>query len=71
MPRLPRISGGEAIRALLRLGFERVRQSGSHVLLRRGAKACVVPLHDELKAGTLASILRQADVDAEAFIAAL
>lgn len=71
MPKLPRVSGTEAIRALQRLGFERVRQSGSHVVMRRGTKGCVVPLHAELKVGTLAGLLRQADVAAEDFIASL
>lgn len=71
MPKLPRVSGTEAIRALQRLGFERVRQSGSHVVMRRGTKGCVVPLHAELKVGTLAGLLRQADVTAEDFIASL
>lgn len=35
MPKLRRVSGEEAIRALQRLGFERVRQHGSHVILRK------------------------------------
>ena len=59
------------MRALQRLGFEKVRQSGSHVVMRRGSKGCVVPLHSELKVGTLAGLLRQAEVSPEAFIAAL
>jgi predicted RNA binding protein YcfA (HicA-like mRNA interferase family) len=71
MPKLPRISGAEALRALERLGFERVRQKGSHVVMRRGGKGCVVPLHAELKIGTLAGLLRQADISPEEFIAAL
>ena len=71
MPKLPRISGAEAVRALERLGFERLRQKGSHVVMRRGSKGCVVTLHAELKVGTLAGILRQADVSPEEFIAAL
>lgn len=32
MPKLPRVSGAEAIRALERLGFTQVRQRGSHVV---------------------------------------
>jgi predicted RNA binding protein YcfA (HicA-like mRNA interferase family) len=56
MPKLPRVSGVEAIRALTRLGFERIRQRGSHVILRRTradeVKGCVVPMHPELAAGT-------------------
>jgi len=41
------------------------------VVMRRGDKGCVVPLHAELKVGTLAGLLRQADVSPEEFIAAL
>ena len=71
MPKLPRISGSEAIQALKRLGFEQMRQSGSHVVLRKDYKGCVVPLQKELKVGTLAGLLRQADVSVEEFISAL
>jgi predicted RNA binding protein YcfA (HicA-like mRNA interferase family) len=68
MPKLPRISGAAIIKALERLGFVRVRQSGSHVILRRGSKGCVVPLHGEVKVGTLAGILRQAELTQAEFI---
>jgi predicted RNA binding protein YcfA (HicA-like mRNA interferase family) len=71
MPKLPRVSGANVVRALQRLGFEKLRQSGSHVIMRRGSKGCVVPMHDEVKVGTLAGVLRQADVSPEEFIAAL
>ncbi|MBU3690152.1 MAG: hypothetical protein B7C54_03685 [Acidimicrobiales bacterium mtb01] len=71
MPDLPVISGDEAIRALGRLGFEIVRQRGSHVVLRRGSAGCVVPKHRELKTGTLRGVLRQAGVDVATFIDAL
>ena len=71
MPELPRVSGTEAIRALERLGFVVVRQRGSHVMMRRGSSGCVVPLHREIKRGTLGGILRQAGVGAEAFIEAI
>lgn len=71
MPKLPRISGAEVVRALRRLGFEQVRQSGSHVILRRESKGCVVPLHAEIKVGTLAGVLRQAEVTTEEFMRAL
>ena len=71
MPKLPRISGAEALKALQKLGFEKVRQSGSHVVARPGPRGCVIPMHAELKVGTLAGLLRQADVSAEEFMAAL
>ncbi|HVN19035.1 MAG TPA: type II toxin-antitoxin system HicA family toxin [Dongiaceae bacterium] len=75
MPRLPRISGAEAIRALEQLGFEQVRQRGSHVVLKRLGESkvtgCVVPLHNELASGTLRGILKQAGVGIEDFISKL
>ena len=71
MARLPRLSGADAIRAMGRLGFHQARQRGSHVVLRhQDGRGCVVPLHRELKVGTLAGILRQAGVSVEEFIAA-
>jgi predicted RNA binding protein YcfA (HicA-like mRNA interferase family) len=72
MPRMPRISSKEAIRALERLGFEQVRQTGSHVVMKKEAEegeiGCVVPLHRELKVGTLSGILKQAQITIEEFI---
>ncbi|HYP39831.1 MAG TPA: type II toxin-antitoxin system HicA family toxin [Chloroflexia bacterium] len=72
MPKLGRVSGEEAIRALERLGFRRVRQRGSHVVLKKimddGEVGCVVPLHRELAVGTLHGILKQAHVSAEEFL---
>jgi len=75
MPRLPRVSGAEAIRAFERLGFVQVRQRGSHVVLKRVGQGsitgCVVPLHAELAIGTLRGILKQAGIKAEEFIGKL
>ena len=71
MPKLPRVSGAEALKALQKLGFEKIRQSGSHVVARRGTKGCVIPMHSELKVGTLAGLLRQAEISHEEFIGAL
>ncbi|NPV07629.1 MAG: addiction module toxin, HicA family [Anaerolineae bacterium] len=75
MPRLPVVSGSQVVHALERLGFEQTRQRGSHVVMRRATcgrkRVCVVPLHQEVQVGTLAGILRQADVTADEFIANL
>ena len=68
MPKLPRTSGAAIVKALERLGFVKIRQSGSHVMMRRGPKGCVVPMHSEVKVGTLAGILRQAEVSQDDFI---
>lgn len=69
MPKLPVLSGVEVIKRLERLGFEQVRQRGSHVVLRRGDAGCVVPLHKEVKTGTLAGVLRQAGLPQDEFLA--
>ena len=71
MPKLPRISGAEVVRAMRRLGFEVARQRGSHIVLRRGSIGCVVPNHREVKVGTLSGILKQAEISADEFIEAL
>lgn len=71
MPKLPHVSGQEISRALERLGFQKVRQSGSHVVMKRESKGCVVPMHAEVKVGTLAGVLRQAEVSPDEFIDAL
>ena len=71
MPKLPHVSGAEIQRALEHLGFQKVRQSGSHVVMKRDIRGCVAPMHSEVKIGTLAGILRQAEVSPEEFIQAL
>lgn len=69
MPKPPRLSGEETVRRLERLGFRRVRQRGSHVVMKKSAPGgdvgCVVPLHKELAEGTLRGILRQAGLSVD------
>ncbi len=49
MPRLPRISSRDVIRVLTTLGFEKVRQTGSHIVMQKKYEnetiGCVVPMH--------------------------
>ena len=52
MPNLPGVSGRKAVKALERLGIVFVRQKGSHVMLRRGNRGCVVPMHREINPWT-------------------
>lgn len=72
MPKLKRISGEEAIKRLEKLGFQRICQRGSHVVLKKqtskGNVGCVVPLHKELAVGTLRGILKQAKLSVEEFM---
>ena len=71
MPKLPRISGKECISVLKKLGFEEARQKRSHVVLKLGEAGCVVPMHHELRTGTLHGILKQAGISREEFIQAM
>ena len=72
MPKLRAVSGGVVIKILCtRFGFAISGQSGSHVRLSKftaqGKVGTVVPMHDELKLGTLKNILKLARVDPEEF----
>ena len=68
MPELPRISGSKAIKVFEKFGFSVVRQRGSHAVLRKQSKGCVVPVHKELAIGTLRSAIRQAGLTSDDFI---
>ena len=56
-------SGREVCAILQRHGFHPVRQRGSHIILQHvtdaGTTTVPVPDHDELRLGTLRSIIRQ------------
>ena len=55
MPKLPIVSGKDAVKALSKVGFEFRRQVGSHIVLKRekDGKRVTIPNHDELPKGTL------------------
>jgi predicted RNA binding protein YcfA (HicA-like mRNA interferase family) len=70
--KLPRdVSGEEAAKALRRLGFAEMRQTGSHRIMRKEARTVVVPMHRPIKPGTLKGLIEQAGVTIEDFVAAL
>ena len=56
------------MRALQHLGFAVIRQRGSHIIMRRGSSGCIVPNHRELKTGTLAGLLKQAQIAPQEFL---
>ena len=74
MPKLPNVTGKEVVRRLKRLGFDQVRQRGSHVVMRNNETRATttVPIHPgkTVKKGTLRAILSQARVSVEEFIEA-
>ncbi|MGN6373287.1 MAG: type II toxin-antitoxin system HicA family toxin [Solirubrobacteraceae bacterium] len=65
--RLPVVSGSQLVNVLHKLGWESVRQRGSHVSLKHPDHSAllVVPLHRELKRGTLNGIMRDAGISRE------
>jgi len=61
--RIPRqVSGRDLVRALRGLGYEIVRQGGSHLRLTTEVGGVhhvkVVPNHDPIRAGTLSGLLK-------------
>jgi predicted RNA binding protein YcfA (HicA-like mRNA interferase family) len=66
---LPAISGRQLVRALQRCGFVIMRQKGSHVSIEKrtndGYWRTVVPLHREIRPGTLSDILKQCGLSKE------
>jgi len=70
--KLPVISGIELIKRLKKAGFIAARQKGSHVRLEKfdGEKTIklTVPLHAEIKKGTLNRILNDAGLSLDEFL---
>ena len=69
---LKKISGREAIKILCnKFGFAIIRQTGSHVCLAKqtpqGKVGTVVPMHKQLKIGTLKNALKLAKISEEEF----
>lgn len=70
-PALPVLSGKECLSILQQHGFRLVRQSGSHMVIRRDMPFAqlVVPDHRTLDRGTLRTIIRQSGLSVSDFIA--
>ena len=72
MPKIPALKPSEVVRALERAGFVRVRQRGSHLRLKQGNLSVTVPMHSgDLPSTVLRSILRQAQLTEDEFLALL
>jgi predicted RNA binding protein YcfA (HicA-like mRNA interferase family) len=68
--KIPRdVNGTEAARALRRAGFEILRQTGSHLIMRKDTRTVVVPQHKPIKPGTLKGMIEQAGMTVEEFAA--
>jgi predicted RNA binding protein YcfA (HicA-like mRNA interferase family) len=71
MTKVPSVNYDQVIRALQRDGWVVVRQKGSHLRLQKHTATEVlkltIPTHRPIKRSTLAHILKQARLEAEAF----
>ncbi len=73
MPRFKKLSGHEVVKILCnKFDFKVSGRKGSHVRLSKqtdsGKTGCVIPMHPELKTGTLKGILRQAGISEDEFM---
>lgn len=75
MVKIPRdVSGDQAVRAFRRVGYVLDHTVGSHAVLLHTSdprKRLVVPLHRQIKVGTLGKLLKDAGLTVEEFIALL
>lgn len=74
MPKLPVLTGKTVINALEKIGFQAVRQKGSHVQMEReDGHLVTIPVHagKTIGKGLLRKILRDAELTREEFIALL
>jgi predicted RNA binding protein YcfA (HicA-like mRNA interferase family) len=64
--KLKRLSGKEACKILEKNGFMEVRRKGSHIVMQKQVRNSTitvpVPDHDEIKIGTLMSVIRQSRI---------
>jgi len=72
MPPLPTVSGREAVRTFVLLGWSVARQSGSHIILTRPGHIATlsVPDHTVIAKGTLRALLRSAQITVDEFVRA-
>jgi predicted RNA binding protein YcfA (HicA-like mRNA interferase family) len=69
--RLKILSGRQICAILAEHGFEEVRRRGSHIVMQKklpkGTITVPVPNHDEIRIGTLQSIIRQSGLNRTEF----
>jgi len=63
MPKQPQVSGARLFKLLQSLGYEKVRQRGSHIRMKMstasGEHGITVPVHKVIAKGTLNDILNK------------
>jgi predicted RNA binding protein YcfA (HicA-like mRNA interferase family) len=69
MPALPILSGRKVVRAFEKLGWQVVRQRGSHIVMVRDGEITTlsIPDHKEVAKGALRSLIRSAGITVDEF----
>ena len=72
MPKLPVISGNQAIKSFEKIGYKIIRQRGSHVRMRHKSDSnkqpLTIPRHKALGKGLIRKLLRDAELTIEEFL---
>ncbi len=73
MPALPVLSGRKVVRVFEKLGWQIVRQRGSHIIMVKENEIATlsVPDHKEIAKGTLRSLIRTAGITVDEFVSEL
>ena len=75
MSKLPSIPALKAIKCFEKIGYEVIRQRGSHVRLHhkidKNKKPLTIPRHKTLGRGLLRKLLRDAEISVEDFVSLL
>lgn len=73
MPQVPLLRPREVIRAFESLGWQEVRQRGSHIVLTKPGSVSTlsVPNHPRVARGTLRALIAKAGLSVEQFLKAL
>lgn len=70
MGKLGNISGKDAVKVFLKLGWQQIGQVGSHVVMvKPGMRVNLsIPQHKELSVGTLRALIRNAGLTVDGFL---
>jgi predicted RNA binding protein YcfA (HicA-like mRNA interferase family) len=72
MPKIPIISGNQATKCFEKIGYQAVRQRGSHIRMRHKSdsskKPLTIPRHRTLGKGLMRKLLRDAELSIEEFL---
>ena len=71
MPPVPVLPPSEVLKIFQRLGWQTVRQKGSHIIMTRPGHIATlsIPNHSEVARGTLRSLIAKAGLTIEQFLA--